>query len=141
MKIGRYVSLGNYKNIKIGYGTIDNNELKTIYVKLNSWLMPNDDIENFDKKIFNTRRNIKNIIYTYNFNNLFKKESIVDMDLKTRSMKLMKNSFMNLEITLYVNQEFNLKSKENKTMIKNFIKTVIDDCMDNTFFSFSLKKD
>jgi hypothetical protein len=33
MKIGKYIPLGIYKNVKIGYGTVDFKNLKTIYPK------------------------------------------------------------------------------------------------------------
>ena len=43
MKTGKYLPLGYYQNVKLGYGTVDYKNLKTVYVKLNSWLLPEDD--------------------------------------------------------------------------------------------------
>jgi hypothetical protein len=34
MKIGKYIPLGEYNNVKIGYGTVDFKNLKTVYLKL-----------------------------------------------------------------------------------------------------------
>ena len=31
MKLGRFIPLGTHKNVKIGYGTINHKDLKTIY--------------------------------------------------------------------------------------------------------------
>mgnify|MGYP000903159314 CR=1 FL=1 len=61
MKTGKYISLGEYKEVKIGYGTVDFKNLKTIYLKLNSWVEPNNDTDDFDSLISKTRRNIKEI--------------------------------------------------------------------------------
>ena len=41
-----------------------------------------------------------------------KKESIVDLDVKSKGIKLGKKSFLNLEITLFVQEHFDTRSKE-----------------------------
>jgi len=48
MKLGRYIPLGDHKNVKIGYGTINHKNLKTIYLSLNSWLEPKEICEDYD---------------------------------------------------------------------------------------------
>ena len=59
MKTGKFISLGYHYNVKIGYGTVDYKNLKTIYIKLNSWIQPRvDDIE-FDELLSKTKRKIK----------------------------------------------------------------------------------
>jgi len=63
MKTGKYLSIGEYNNVKIGYGTVDFKNLKTIYLKFNSWLQPENDTEDFNLIISKTRRNIKENIY------------------------------------------------------------------------------
>ena len=45
------------------------------------------------------RETSKDTIREHNLNNLFKKESIVDLDIRTKGIKLDKKSFMNLEVT------------------------------------------
>lgn len=139
MKIGKYVPLGEYKNVKIGYGTVDFKNLKTIYLKLNSWVEPNSD-DDFDSLINKSRRNIKEIISK--FGNLnFKPQCIVDLDIRTKGIKLNKKSFMNLEITLYVENQFDVKSKEIKTTIKKLIHSVIDSGLSNkNLFNFYRNK-
>ena len=59
MKTGKYIPLGTYNNVKIGYGTIDFKNLKTIYLKLNSWLQVENETDDFDSTIHKTRRKIK----------------------------------------------------------------------------------
>ena len=63
MKTGKYIPLGIYNNVKYGYGTVDFKNLKTIYLKLNSWLQPENETDDFDYLISKSRRKIKEIIY------------------------------------------------------------------------------
>jgi hypothetical protein len=133
MKIGKYIPLGIYKNVKIGYGTVDFKNLKTIYLKINSWVQPEneeDDDEDFKYLISKTRRGIKEIVYNLRNQN-FKSQSIVDLDIRTKGIKQEKKSFMNLEITLYVDNKFDVKSNETKSNIKEIMKTIIDDGLSN----------
>lgn len=140
MKVGKFIPLGEYNNVKIGYGTVDFKNLKTIYIKLNSWVEPNSDEVDFNTLISISRRKIKNRIYGLN-NQKFKPQSIVDLDIKTNGIKLNKRSFMNLEITLYVNEFFDVKAKPIKAEIKSFIEKLInDDLIDKNLFNFYDKK-
>lgn len=140
MKTGKYISLGEYNDIKIGYGTVDFKNLKTIYLKLNSWVEPDNENDDFDYIISKTRRNIKEIIYNLNCD-YFKPQSIVDLDIRTKGIKLNKRSFMNLEVTLYVENYFDVKSKPVKNVVKNIIIEVIDKCLTNkNLFNFYTNK-
>lgn len=141
MKFGKFINLGNYENIKIGYGTVDFRNLKTIYIKLNSWVSPTDDSLDFDKTIFRSRKKIKDLIWEYNLVNLFRRESIVDLDIRTKGIKLNKKSFMNLEITLYTTSQFDVKNKEIKNTVKGLVETIVDNCLiDKSLFNFSKTK-
>ena len=140
MKTGKFIPLGVYNDVKIGYGTVDFKNLKTIYLKLNSWLQPENEDENYDGLISKTRRQLKQIIYNLNHSN-FKNQSIVDLDIRTKGIKLEKRSFMNLEITLYVDKQFDVKSKETKNSIKDIIETIIDNGLTDTkLFNFNKSK-
>lgn len=142
MKIGKFIPLGEYKEIKIGYGTVDHKNLKTIYIKLNSWVKPKDGEDDFDKIISQSRREIKALIREFDLKSLFKKESIVDLDIKTKGIKLDKRSFMNLEITLFVENHFDVKSSNVKNLIKFLCEVVVDDCLSNkALFNFNKTKD
>lgn len=136
MKNGKYIPLGTYQDVKIGYGTVDYKNLKTIYLKLNSWLQPDNETDDFDHTILKSRRKIKEIIY--NLQNLnFRQQSIVDLDIRTKGIKLEKRSFMNLEVTLYVDRQFDVKSKEVRHMVKNLIENLIDGGLnDKKLFNF-----
>ena len=140
MKIGKYIPLGTYNDVKMGYGTVDFKNLKTIYLKLNSWIQPEDENEDFDSTIYKSRRKIKEIIYNLR-SEYFKQQSIVDLDIRTKGIKLDKRSFMNLEITLYVDKQFDIKSKEVKTIIKDLLETTIDlGLSDKKLFNFYKSK-
>ena len=115
MKTGKYIPLGTYNDVKIGYGTVDFKNLKTIYLKLNSWVQPENETDDFDHMIHKSRRKVKEIIYNLK-DPYFKQQSMVDLDIRTKGIKLEKRSFMNLEITLYVDKQFDVKSKEIKIL-------------------------
>jgi hypothetical protein len=125
MKTGKYIPLGEYNDVKIGYGTVDFKNLKTIYLKLNSWLQPENETDDFDNVIYRSRRKIKEIVYNLK-TPYFKEQSIVDLDIRTKGIKLEKRSFMNLEVTLYVNNQFDVKSKELKNTLKRLIEDIVD---------------
>jgi hypothetical protein len=140
MKIGKYIPLGTYNDVKMGYGTVDFKNLKTIYLKLNSWVEPENETDDFDFIIQKTRRKIKEIVYNLN-STFFREQCIVDLDIRTKGIKLNKRSFMNLEITLYVSKQFDVKSKEVKTTIKDMIELIVDDALnDKKLFNFYKSK-
>jgi hypothetical protein len=140
MKIGKYIPLGTYNDVKMGYGTVDFKNLKTIYIKLNSWVQPDDENEDFNTTIYKSRRKIREIIYNLH-TPYFKQQSIVDLDIRTKGIKLEKRSFMNLEITLYVDKQFDVKSKEIKTIVKDLIETTVDvGLSDKKLFNFYKSK-
>jgi hypothetical protein len=136
MKIGKYIPLGTYNEVKMGYGTVDFKNLKTIYLKINTWVQPENETEDFNSTIHKSRRKIKEIIYNLK-NPYFKQQSIVDLDIRTKGIKLEKRSFMNLEVTLYVEKQFDVKSKELKTFIKDLGENIVDvGLSDKMLFNF-----
>jgi hypothetical protein len=140
MKIGKYIPLGTYNNVKIGYGTVDFKNLKTIYLKLNSWIQPQNETDDFDFTINKSRRRLKQIVSGLK-DPLFKEQSIVDLDIRTKGIQLEKRSFMNLEITLYVNKQFDIKTKDIKNSIKNILESIIDEGLnDKKLFNFNKSK-
>ena len=140
MKIGKYIPLGTYNDVKIGFGTVDFKNLKTIYLKLNSWVQPENETEDYDTLIYKSRRRIKEMIYNLK-NPYFREQCIVDLDIRTKGIKLEKRSFMNLEVTLYVNKQFDVKSKEIKTLVKDIVEQTIDEGLsDKKLFNFYKSK-
>ncbi len=140
MKIGKYIPLGTYNDVKIGYGTVDHKNLKTVYLKLNSWIQPENETDDFNSLINKTRRKIKEQIYGLR-TPYFKSQCIVDLDVRTKGIKMEKRSFMNLEITLYVENAFDVKTKETKNLIKDILIDTIDTSLSNKkLFNFNKSK-
>ena len=140
MKTGKFIPLGYNQNVKIGYGTVDYKNLKTIYLKLNSWLLPENDDDDFESIIGKTRRTIKNHFYESDYE-YFKRESIVDLDIRTKGIKLDKKSFMNLEITLYVKNQFDIRDKNVKNILKEISNSIITNNLTNkNLFNFYKNK-
>lgn len=140
MKTGKYFPMGGYKNVKIGYGTVDYINLKTIYLKLNSWVEPLDEEEDFDDLIKKSRKYIKDYIYNVHIPYL-RPQSIVDLNIKSNGIKIDKTSFMNLEITLYVENKVDIKSKLIRQDMKNLMENIIDGGLNNkNLFNFSKNK-
>jgi hypothetical protein len=139
MKIGKNIPLMNCGNVKLDYGTIDSKNLKSLYLNFESWIEPSED-DDYDKIIQRTRKNIKNYIYNFK-NDFFKKLCIVDLEIKSNSLKTGKRSFMKLEITLYVNDYFDIKSTEIKDLIEKLMCEIIENCLtDTSLFNFYLTK-
>ena len=140
MKTGKFITLGYYSNVKIGYGTVDYKDLKTIYIKFNTWLSPENENENFDEIISKTKRKIKLRIYDLH-SDLFKRKAIVDLDVRTKGIKIGKRSFLNMEMTLFTEKYFDVRSNEVRNMMMNLIKDIIDSDLDNKIlFNFSKNK-
>lgn len=139
MKIGKHITLEEYENVKLSYGTVDCKNLKSIYIDMNSWLQPKDNVD-YDFLIYNAKRSIKQRIRQEK-TEFFKKESIVDFDIKTNSIKEGKRSFMNLQIILFTTKNFDIKSKDIKNYINDLLKNIInDDLIDKNLFIFHKTK-
>ena len=139
MKLGKHITLKDYENIKLSYGTIDHKNLKSIYLEMNTWLEPSDNVD-YDLIITKSKRNIKERLRKEN-NLSLKKECIVDFDIKTKSIKHGKRSFMNTQITLFTENSFDIKSVETKNYIQNLMENIIkNDLIDKNLFIFHKTK-
>ena len=120
--------------------SVDFKNLKTIYLKLNSWVQPDNETDDFDFTIHKSRRKLKQIVSELK-NPLFKEQCIVDLDIRTKGIQLEKRSFMNLELTLYVLEHFDVKSKPTKKLLNGLITDIIDKCLtDDLLFNFNRNK-
>lgn len=141
MKKGKSVKLNLSEKFKSSYGTVDSKNLKSIYINIQSWVSPKLDLENWNRVVCNLSRELKHTVFDSINTNLFKKNSIVDLDLRTSGIGVGKKSFFNLEINLYLEKDDDFKSYE----IKNSVKKIISDIystniIKNDFFDFSLTK-
>ena len=141
MKKGKSCAVKGYKNFKVNYGTVDSKNLKSIYINVQSWVSPKDDYNNWRKIVCTQSRDIKHTILDANDLNLFHKSTIVDLDIRHSGISLDKNSFMNLEITLFVKDGVLFKSQEMKDAIRKIIKEIYNkNISKNKYFDFFITK-
>jgi dihydropteroate synthase len=142
MKKGKTSRILGYKTAKIIYGTVDSKSLKSIYINLQTWVNPKTDQEiNWERVILNTSRFIKHSVLESLDNNIFEKNFIVDLDLRSSGIYHGKKSFMNLEINLYLKEEMDFKSSILKNSIKKIVQNIFLDVINkHQYFEFSLSK-
>jgi hypothetical protein len=141
MKKGKSVKLNLYNPIKSVYGTVDSKNLKSLYINIQSWVTPKFEHDNWNRIVCNLSRDIKHSVYNSINTELFKEQSIVDLDLRTSGISHGKKSFLNLEVNLYTNQEMDFKSIEIKNSVKQIIKNIFkENVIHNKYFEFSPSK-
>jgi hypothetical protein len=142
MKKGKTSKIQTHNFAKISYGTVDSTNLKSIYLNIQTWIEPTDNYDNYNRIVLNMSRSIKHIIFDSVNRQLFEEKFIVDLDLRSSGITKGKKSFMNLEITLYLNKDdVDFKSKEIKESLKKISNNIIDEVFyDNQYFKFYLTK-
>jgi hypothetical protein len=141
MKKGKSVKLNLYNPIKSVYGTVDSKNLKSLYINIQSWVTPKFEHDNWNRIVCNLSRDIKHSVYNSINHELFKEQSIVDLDLRTSGISHGKKSFLNLEVNLYTNNEMDFKSPEIKDSVKTIIKNIVkENVIQNKYFDFSPSK-
>ena len=141
MKNGKTCKINGFRTFKSQYGTIDSQNLKSIYLNIQTWVEPKDEIENWNRVVLNMTKLVKNSIYENINKELFDENFIVDLDLRTSGLHIKKKSFMNLEINLFLKQPMDFKCLKLKKNIKNFIKEIYSDVLNkNKYFKFYLTK-
>ena len=128
-------------SFKSSYGTVDSKNLKSLYINIQSWVSPKQDLENWNRVVGNLSRELKHTVFDSINTNLFSKNSIVDLDLRTSGIFSGKKSFFNLEINLYLDKELDFKSNEIKDSVKRIVRSIQKtNILDNQYFDFSLTK-
>ena len=141
MKKGKSVKLNLYNPIKSVYGTVDSKNLKSLYINIQSWVTPKFEHDNWNRVVCNLSRDIKHSVFNSINHELFKEQSIVDLDLRTSGISHGKKSFLNLEVNLYTTQEMDFKSIEIKNSVKQIIKNIFkENVIQNKYFEFSPSK-
>jgi hypothetical protein len=141
MKKGKSVKLKLYQPIKSVYGTVDSKNLKSLYINIQSWVTPKYETENWNRVVCNLSREIKHSVFNSIDSEIFKEQSIVDLDLRTSGISSGKKSFFNLEVNLFVKSSLDFKSKELKDSIKSIVKTIYkNNISNNNHFIFTLSK-
>ena len=63
MKKGKSVKLNLFNPIKSQYGTVDSKNLKSVYINIQSWVTPKEDLDNWNRDVSGLGREIKNSVY------------------------------------------------------------------------------
>jgi len=141
MKKGKSVKLNLSNSFKSVYGTVDSKNLKSIYINIQAWVSPKEELENWNRIVCNFSRELKHTVFDSIDTTLFTPKSIVDLDLRTSGIFFGKKSFLNLEINLFTDKEFDFKSNELKNSIKKIIKNIGEsNITQNKYFDFTLTK-
>jgi len=141
MKKGKSVKLNLSNSFKSVYGTVDSKNLKSIYINIQAWVSPKEELENWNRIVCNFSRELKHTVFDSIDTTIFTPKSIVDLDLRTSGIFFGKKSFLNLEINLFTEKEFDFKSNELKNSIKKIIKNIGEsNITQNKYFDFTLTK-
>jgi hypothetical protein len=141
MKKGKTAKLTGFRTSKVQYGTVDSKEFKSLYLNIQTWVEPKQDVENWTRVVLNLNRAVKHSVYEHIDNTIFDDKFIVDLDLRTSGLQLKKKSFMNLEINLFLKDAVDFKSLILKKNLKKLTKDIFSDVFSNNeYFKFYLTK-
>jgi hypothetical protein len=141
MKKGKTAKLNGYRSFKSQYGTIDSQNLKSIFINIQSWVEPKYEAEDWNRVVLNMSRSVKHTLLNNINKDIIDTKFIVDLDLRTSGLHLKKKSFMNLEINLFLLEKMDFKSPKLKRIVKSLIKLIYGEIMNkNKYFKFYLTK-
>lgn len=146
MKTGKEIKINTFKDINVVFGTINNKNSKAVFVNISSWLDPkNDDDINYSKVIKDLNKKIKQTIFDYfyylNDSSLLYDRTIVDLDIRESGVKFGKKSFMNCEITLFLNNETPVNTPLMKEKLFVVCEIITKEIFEkNKYFSFNKRK-
>lgn len=141
MKKGKSVKLNLFNPIKSMYGTVDSKNLKSVFINIQSWVTPKQEMENWGRVVGNLNRQIKHSVFDSNKSELFLTKTIIDLDLRVSGICTGKKSFFNLEVNLFANEQLDFKSDELKKEIRTIIKSIYQNNIEkNKYFLFSKSK-
>jgi hypothetical protein len=146
MKTGKELKVTKHKNYNISFGSINNKHSKAAYINLSTWAEPiEENVVSYNRVIKDINKKIKQGLYNL-FDNEFetgilKDRTIVDLDIRESGIKFGKRSFMNCEITLFMDYEIPVNSEHMKEKLDNVISMVVNSIFEsNKTFNFHKKK-
>jgi hypothetical protein len=143
MKKGKTSKLNLFNDAKSYYGTVDSKNFKSIYIVIQTWVQPLNEYGNWDRITGQIKRQIQHTLLEVVDPLLFEKKQIVDLDLRSSGIQMNKKSFMNLEITLFLNKtNYDFKSIFIRNKIKDIVTSIYsDDLKKSKFFKLNKTKD
>jgi hypothetical protein len=141
MKKGKSVKMNLSPSFKSMYGTVDSKNLKSLYINIQSWVLPKTELDNWNRVVCNLSRELKHTVFDSIDTSVFVKNTIVDLDLRTSGICSGKKSFFNLEINLFLEKQVDFKSSELKDSIKKIVRNIQKtNITNNDYFEFSMTK-
>jgi hypothetical protein len=143
LKQGREVKTQISDLFRTSYGTVDITSLKSLFINLSTWAEPTEDRENWQREVKKFKNKIKSTIHNNIETSLFKKISIVDLDLRASGIRRGKRSFIRCEITLFLNpkQKIDMKSVVVSKPIQEITtKVIADSFLTSRTFKFHSSK-
>jgi hypothetical protein len=146
MKTGKELKIDNFKNYNIVFGSVNNKHPKAVYINISAWAEPqSEENVNYNRTIRDLHKKIKQSLYNSfqsdEFSDFIRDRTIVDLDIRESGIRFGKRSFMNCEITLFLNSEIPVNSTLMKSRLDEALKMVIDSTLDNNrVFKFYKKK-
>ena len=146
MKTGKELKINNFKNYNIVLGSVNNKHPKAVYLNISAWAEPQSDsevsytriIRDINKKI---KQSLFNLFDSDKDTEFIKDRTIVDLDIRESGIRYGKRSFMNCELTLFLNSEIPINSDKMPLMLDGIITTIITDTFEqNRNFKFYKKK-
>lgn len=141
MKKGKTCKIQGFKKMKSVYGTVDSVDFKSVYLNIQTWVLPIKHSLNWSRVVLNMSREIKHLIFELLDADMLKDNFIVDLDLRASGIVVSKKSFLNLEINFYLKEEMDFKSEKLKSYMKKISKEISTHIFNKSeYFTFSLKK-
>lgn len=147
MKTGKELKIKKHKNYNVVFGSVNNKTSKAVYINISAWAEPILETEvNYTRVIKDLNKKIKQIIYNHLSSNpethFIKNNTIVDFDIRESGIRFGKRSFINCEITLYLDQEISINSDEMLNDLNEITNMLIREVYENdkTFKFYNKKK-
>ncbi len=145
MKTGKEIKINKLKNYNVVFGSVNNRHPKAVYINVSAWSEPIDEdeinysriIKDINKKV---RQSIFNSLDNNEYSDFLKDRTIVDFDIRESGIRFGKRSFMNCEITLFLNVEIPINSELMKPMLDNVLNKIENTFETNKSFNFFKKK-
>lgn len=146
MKNGKELKINNFKNYNVVFGSINNKHSKAVYINISAWAEPQHNesiqysrvIKDINKKV---KQSLFNIFDSIEENDIKKNNTIVDLDIRESGIRYGKRSFMNCEITLFLNNETPVNSETIKDKLDIVSEKIIASTFENNkLFKFHKKK-
>ena len=146
MKTGKELKIDTFKNYNIVFGSVNNKHPKAVYINISAWAEPQSETDvNYNRTIRDLHKKVKQSIYNCfladKYSDFMKDRTIVDFDIRESGIRFGKRSFMNCEITLFLNSEIPVNSELMKPRLDEALKMIIESTLDdNRVFKFYKKK-